>query len=60
VDYPFLEIKVKPTAEQKRQFKAAADGSKPFPLSLGKWLLLAGIEKLERDGVPAEVKKKGR
>lgn len=53
---PFLEIKVKPSAEQKEMFKAAADAAKPFKLSLGKWLLLAGLEKLERDGVP---KKKG-
>ena len=56
VSDPFLEIKVKPTAEQKAVFKAAAEASKPFPLSLGKWLLLAGIEKAERDGA---VKKKG-
>lgn len=60
MDDTFLEIKVKPTAEQKRQFKAAAAAAKPFPLSLGKWLLLAGIEKVERDGVPTEGKKKGR
>jgi hypothetical protein len=56
VSDPFLEIKVKPTAEQKKMFKDAAEASKPFPLSLGKWLLLAGIEKAERDGA---AKKRG-
>jgi len=58
VSDPFLEIKVKPTVEQKAMFKAAAEASRPFPLSLGKWLLLAGLEKLERDGIPAKRKER--
>lgn len=59
---PFLEIKVIPSAEQKRLFKAAADAAKPFPLSLNKWLILAGMEKAERDGVvvPPPKRKGGR
>jgi hypothetical protein len=56
VSDPFLEIKVKPTAEQKRAIKAAADAAKPFKMSLGKWVLLAALEKLERDG---QEKKRG-
>ena len=55
---PDIELKVRVSAEQKRQIEAAAGACKPFPLSLGKWVLLAVLEKLERDGFA--VKEKGK
>jgi len=55
----FLEIKVKPNADQKKLIETAANAVKPFPLSMGKWMLLAALEKLERDGFtdPKKVKR---
>lgn len=56
---PFLEIKLRPTVEQKRLFEAASEAFKP-PLSLNQWLLLAGETLARSQGVELpETKKRG-
>jgi hypothetical protein len=54
---PFLEIKVRPTAEQKELFKKAAEAFRPR-LSINQWLLAAGEDMAERQGFALQKKEK--
>jgi hypothetical protein len=46
----FREIKVRPTAAEKVAFEEAAAKAKPRAMSVNQWLIVAGLEKAERDG----------
>jgi uncharacterized protein (DUF1778 family) len=44
-----IAIRVRPTADQKELFQRAAAAT-PAGLSLNQWMILAALEKAERDG----------
>lgn len=59
VSKPKAEMKVYVTDEQKALFELAAKRAKPLPVSATTWMVMAGLEKAERDGVTLEKKKGG-
>jgi uncharacterized protein (DUF1778 family) len=50
------ETKLRMSPEEKERFERAAEASKR---SLNQWLIVAGVEKADRDGVPLS-EKRGR
>jgi uncharacterized protein (DUF1778 family) len=45
------EVKVRPTSQEKELFELAAEKSRR---SLSQWMIVAALEKAERDGVRLE------